>query len=201
MKTTRLMVTILALALLAGCKKENDLEKSVFLSDPEFKDLPAYSEWGYNTFGAYYDRQTFVSNDRLTPAKVMISGESMSFILDGQIGQDYYSYTEMTMIFKLSGLHYSQYGDLVELNDSIIDLKNPACQLSVLIDTTKYPTEILSGTMFFKRAQKLQVDKQAVETILSGYFEFRALIGGKPVTVSEGRFDVGIGLDNFFTVE
>jgi len=46
--------------------------------------LPIYSEWGYNTFGAYYDREIFVSNDISVPAKVSVSNNEMSFILDGQ---------------------------------------------------------------------------------------------------------------------
>lgn len=62
----------------------------------------------------------------------------------------------------------------------------------------KYEAEILEGELNFKRVQILQVDKKVVEAILSGYFDLKAIINGKPITVSDGRFDVGIGRDNFY---
>ena len=193
--------------LFAGCKKDNELKKSVFISDSENPELPAYSEWGYNTFGAYYDREVFVSNDAFVPAKIVISNNTMSFILDGQKGTSeynnysYYHYIngmEMMLTFKLSGFLPDQYTNLTAFNDTIIDLKNPAVQVMLSIDSVKYTPNILSGELTFKRVQNLKVDKKSVEVILSGYFDFQALINDKPVTVSEGRFDVGINSDNFY---
>jgi hypothetical protein len=179
--------------------KENELKKSVFIYDPENMDLPAYSEWGYNTFGAYYDREIFVSNDELVPAKIIVSDTSLSFLLDGQKGSSYYyDYSEMMISFMLSGFIPEHYADLALFNDSIIDLTNSACHVFVTIDTMKYAADILSGKLNFKRVQILQVDKQQVEAILSGYFDFKAIINDKPITISDGRFDVGIGPDNFY---
>jgi hypothetical protein len=122
---------ILATLLLvfAGCEKENELKKSVFIVDSEYPDLPAYSEWGYNTFGAYYDRDIFISNNDIVPAKVVVSNNTISFILDGQKGgSDYYydNSKEMTMTFNLSGLSPEQYSNLIILNDTIFDLENPS---------------------------------------------------------------------------
>ena len=48
-------------AMSFGCSREYNLEQTIFIYDPEFQDLPIYSEWGYNTFGAYYDREAFIS--------------------------------------------------------------------------------------------------------------------------------------------
>ena len=48
------------------------------------------------------------------------------------------------------------------------------------------------------RAQHLLVDEVPQEVILSGVFEFQAMVNGMPVTVSEGRFDVGVDESNFF---
>ena len=70
MKTYILIILRLIAAFLTSCKKENELKKSVFIYDPENIDLPEYSEWGYNTFGAYYDREIFVSTDEAVPAKI-----------------------------------------------------------------------------------------------------------------------------------
>ena len=184
-----------------GCTKENELKKSVYVPDAEFTDLPAYSEWGYNTFGAYYDRDIFVSNNRTVPSKVIVSNDTLSFILDGQKGEsDYYhDYSkEMTMTFKLSDFPLVQYSDLTIFNDTTLDLKNPLYEVLVTIDTMKFIANILSGELTFKRAQHLKVDKEPIEVILSGTFNFKAIINSKPVTISDGRFDVGISPDNFY---
>jgi len=185
--------------LFASCKKENELKKSVMVYDSELTDLPAYSEWGYNTFGAYYDREVFISNEK-TPAKIIFSNNLMSFVLDGQKGTSSYNYNfdEMSITFKISGFIPDDYKNLTILNDTTFDLKNPAYQVLVTINNTEYTANILSGELYFRRAQNLFVDKKQVEVILSGYFDFKALINNEPVTISDGRFDVGINDDNFY---
>jgi hypothetical protein len=80
----------------------------------------------------------------------------------------------------------------------VIDLTNPLCKVLVTIDTTKHEEHILNGILQFKRAQNLIVDKKQIEVILSGYFEFQALVDEEPISITLGRFDVGIGADNFF---
>jgi hypothetical protein len=198
----QLFILAIFILVFAGCKKENELKKSVFISDSELTDLPAYSEWGYNTFGAYYDREVFVSNNQMVPAKVVVSNNTMSFILDGQKGgsggSGYYYYPEMTMTFKLTDFLPAEYSNLTVFNDTTLDLKNPLYQVAISVDTVKYAVNILSGELIFKRAQNLSVDKKPIEVILSGYFDFKALINDKPVTISDGRFDVGISPDNFY---
>jgi hypothetical protein len=105
----------------------------------------------------------------------------------------------MMMTFKLTGFLPGQYSNLVELNDTTLDLKKPGIQVMFTIDNTKYTPDILSGELTFKRVQYLSVDKKPVEVILSGYFDFKAIIDNKPVTVSDGRFDVGVNTDNFYS--
>ncbi|KAF0199743.1 MAG: hypothetical protein FD166_171 [Bacteroidetes bacterium] len=189
------------LVILSGCSKENELKKSVMIYDPEFIDLPVYSEWGYNTFGAYYDREVFISDDITVPAKVVVSDGAMSFVLNGHKGA-YYYYDEsnrMNLTLRLPGFTPDSYSDMIILNDTVFDLTNPDCQ--VVVESAGNPINtfsIISGAFQFKRAQNLLVDKQQVEVILSGYFELKALINGQPVTISDGRFDVGIGPDNFY---
>jgi hypothetical protein len=87
---------------------------------------------------------------------------------------------------------------MVALNDSVIDLKDPLCIVEMTGSFITKPVQILSGSLYFKRVQSLSVDKQHIEAIVSGYFEFKAIINDKPVTISEGRFDLGIGSDNFY---
>ena len=201
MKRLLLFLSVI-LIIFTGCTKD-ELSKSVFLEDPANPGLPAYSEWGYNTFGCYYDRDVFVSNNTLVPAKVIVSNDTMSFILDGQdegnYNNYYYGYKHMAMTFKLPGFSPAQYTGLIVLNDTTLNLQNPLYQVTITLDTTKYIATILSGDLNFKRAQNLQVDKNPIEVILSGYFDFKALVNGSPVTFSNGRFDVGISPDNFYT--
>jgi hypothetical protein len=207
----RKQIFILAtfLLLITSCKKDNDLSRSIFIHDPELTELPAYSEWGYNTFGAYYDREIFVSNNQAVPVKVIVTDTSFTFVLSGQKGElghyfyDYYysSYSNpvpMKMTFELPGFRPSKFQDLVNLNDVIINLKNPLCKVIVSIDNKNYPADILSGDLFFKRAQNLSVDMNQVEVILSGYFEFRAYVNNEFISISDGRFDLGVSTDNFF---
>lgn len=199
----------MVLLIFAGCQKENELKKSILIYDPENIELPAYSEWGYNTFGAYYDREIFISNNDVVPAKVVVSDTLMSFVLDGQIHEpghyfdnEYYYYQdnagEMKIAFNLSGFSPENYSNLTLLNDTSLDLKNPLYKVIISIDTLKYPAEIISGELKFKRAQNLLVDKEQVEVILSGYFEFKAFVNAEAITISSGRFDVGISPDNFY---
>lgn len=188
-----------SILIFLACSKENELKKSVFVYDKEFVDLPAYSEWGYNTFGAYYDRTPFVSNNWTVPAKIIVQNNAMSLVLAGyKPSENYYSNSEMTLTFRMPGFAPADYTGLLLLNDSVLDLSKPVYQVLVSIDTANYTAAILNGELKFKRVQNLLVDKKQVEVILSGYFEFKALINNKPITVSDGRFDVGISSDNFY---
>lgn len=194
MKTHALFLLAIIPAIFAGCADDYDLRKSVFIKDPQYNDLPAYSEWGYNTLGAYYGNEVFVSDDYLTPAMVIAGDNSVAFKLTGVLGTpDYYAgNTEMSITFRLNGYSPKFYQDLVIFNDSVIDLTNPAWQVLISKRSSVYTAEITTGELWFKRVQNLTVDKSPMEVILSGYFEFQATLNGNPVSVTHGRFDVGI---------
>jgi hypothetical protein len=198
MKNQLLIIAIIL--IFVSCKKENDLKKTITVYDSEFTDLPEYSEWGYNTFGAYYDREVFISTDEKVPAKVILTDSILSFVLEGRKGNSYYDdgSNGMKMTFNIKGFTPGNYTDMKILNDTVFNLKDTTYKVLVTIDTTVYTANILSGQLFIKRARNLLVDNKQVEVILSGYFDFKALINGSPVTISEGRFDVGIGPDNFY---
>jgi hypothetical protein len=188
--------------IFAACSKEFELDKSVFIPDKDYPELPAYTEWGYNTFGALFDRELFLYNDFSVPAKIINTGGKTSFTLKGHKGQtgNYYSnnVNSMSLNFDLYGFLPESFSALIALNDTIIDLTNPQCKVSLTVDTVKTQVKILNGTLDFKRAQNLIVDKQQYEVILSGTFEFQALIANEPKSITVGRFDIGIGVDNFF---
>lgn len=191
--------SIVALLLFSGCAKDMELEQSVFISDAEYAGLPEYSEWGYNTFGAYYDREVFVSNDIEIPIKIIVNDGITTFAFKGQKGSSgYYNTNEMSVKFILPGFSPDTYADLIVLNDSIIDIQQSGCIIEMYINSTLVDATILNGTLYFKRAQKLLVDTQQVEVILSGNFDFQVIIDDEPISISNGRFDLGIGSSNFF---
>jgi hypothetical protein len=203
MKNQFIMMMLTAALLSAACSDEAELQKSVYIPDEDFPDLPAYTEWGYNTFGAYYDRELFIYNEYEVPAKVVNTEGTTSFILTGTRGAYYYyGYSDgnylMSVSFDLTGFLPQAYTDLVALNDSVIDLLNPDCRVMVTRDGQQYQEQIINGTLHFKRVQNLIVDKEQVEVILSGTFEYQALSNDVPFSVSMGRFDVAVGKSNFY---
>ncbi len=210
MKKYIFLLLSLAAYFLSACTKssEFELEKSVYHADPDYPSLPAYSEWGYNTFGAYYERMLFVYNDNEIPAKFINTGGITRFILKGQLDQvnyndDPYYYSgsnhpSMSITFELPGFSPQIYTDLLQLNDTIIDLTGPGCNVSAVIGNDSIDMQLFNGNLQFKRAQHLLVDKASLQVILSGYFDFKALVQGEPISVSYGRFDVGIGDQDFY---
>ena len=203
MKIPLVKFSLIFLVVLASCSKEYELDKSIFITDKDYPFLPAYTEWGYNTFGALYDREPFVNNNSRIPTKVICTGGKTSFSLKGHLGQaNYYYYssntTPITLSFDLYGFVPGSLSNLIELNDTTIDLTNPLCKVTLTRDTVKYNVTVLNGTLNFKRAQNLIVDKQPYEIILSGTFDFQTIINNDPLSISMGRFDLGIASDNFF---
>jgi len=195
--------SIILLIILVSCSNDYELNRSIFIADTEYPSLPVYTEWGYNTFGVLYDRAPLVNTDFTVPAKVINTGGITTFSLNGHIGGSRYSYypqedNPIKISFDLYGFEPSCLADLMELNDIIIDLTDPLCKVNFMVESLNYDVTVLNGTLHFKRAQNLIVDKQAFEIILSGVFEFQALINDEPSSFSSGRFDVGIASDNFF---
>lgn len=199
MKTSIIILTSI-LFFMVACSKENNLEQSVFVSDLDNPELPEYSEWGYNTFGAYYDRQAFISNNSFVPAKCIVTDNMLSFVLTGQLGSGYYysDNNKVSLSFKIPGFLPTNYKQLIQLNDTTLDLMKPGFQVWVTNGTTVDTATVIEGSLQVKRAQNLVVDDKQVEVILSGYFDVKVLIRNEPITISSGRFDVGIGDDNFY---
>ncbi len=187
----------------AACSEETELKRSVFIPDETYPDLPAYTEWGYNSFGAYYDMEPFISNDYGVTAKMINTGGKTSFSLSGHMSHgyyyDYYPDDIVSLVFDFYNFDPQSYTDLISLNNHNVDLTDPSCKVRMITGTDDNELVILSGTMVFNRAQNLYVDKKLAEVILSGTFGFQALVDGEePVSVTLGRFDVGIGFDSFF---
>ena len=194
MKIKEITTVLFALSLLTDCSRDYDLERTIFFPDPEFPDLPMYTEWGYNTFGAYYDRQVFKSTNDIVPLKVIVRNDSTFFRFSGMLN----NYKEMSVTFTMNDFLPDVYNDLTQLDKKILDLRDPKYGVIIKIDGQQQEMILLGGSLEFKKAQNLIVDQKEEEIILSGTFEFQIVINDEPFTVSRGRFDQGISYDNFF---
>lgn len=187
-----------------SCSKDFELRESVSNPDPNNPDLPAYSEMGYNNFGAYYDRNPFTSTTR-TPLKVVVENGKISFKFRGSIIDelDYNSSLRQEIDLHLIMPNYitTDSKELSLLHDSIINLKNDDVEVKIYKEGILQSVEILNGNFHFKKVQELIIDEAFEEMILSGTFEFQALINGDPVTVDYGRFDMGVGYSSFYILD
>jgi|GEM_PF-216358 len=199
----RLLILVTGISVLvAGCSKDSELRRSVFVEDSEAPGLPEYSEWGYNTFGVYYDRLVFRSNDNDVPAKIEVDDTTFNLAFNGTLTENTYyngyDAVNFQLRFVIKDYQPKDYKDLVDLNGTKFDLTSNKIKVVKIYNNTSDTLKIYEGELNFKRAQHLFVDGTSSETILSGYFDMKAKIGNSSVTLSEGRFDVGISGYNFF---
>lgn len=178
----------------SSCEMDDfQLTQSVYIEDTDYPGLPIYSEWGYNTFGVYIDRSPFVSTNILLPAKIIVHPDTFNLSLNGIMEGG-----ETTLKFSILGYAPEDYPDLIALNDTTFNLKGDNCIVSFTQGGRSEVLKIIEGKIFFKRAQNLYVDKEYTKCILSGTFSFKTFFGDEPVAISSGRFDLGIGYENFY---
>ena len=194
-KTIILPFLSFLILFLASCSNEDyHLNKSIFIEDKTSPGLPIYSEWGYNTFGAYIDRVPFIS-DRITlPSKIIVNPDTFNLMLNGEINN-----SEPIMLkFTIKGYAPTDFSELISLNGKSFNLKDKSCIVTLTEEGKATVLEIISGELKFVRVQKLFVDKELTKCILSGTFSFQTFRKNEPITISNGRFDLGIGYENFF---
>jgi hypothetical protein len=179
------------------------LDETVFIPDVNDPNLPAYTEWGYNSFGAKYEQAYFVMHvdkyDKYgyktdTPCKITYQQGILHFSFIGRITHrekmnDTDKKVTLTISFPVSPM--GSFKDLQSLHNTTIDLTGTDCTLENGGDTTSIAP--LSGHLTIKRAQLLYVDDQLNRAILSGVFD----LNGKAEKFTDGRFDFGINASNF----
>ena len=189
MKTHTLIILIFSLLLLS-CKK-NDMDKTIFIPDEDDPILPAYTEWGYNSFGAEYERDYFLVSHKIVPNKITYSNQQLQFLLHGTTN---YTGKEMKLLFVFNSEQISELEDFRKLHQKEIDLSTNEC--TVKIDNTVL--EVTEGKLHFKRVQLLIIDNEPMErVILSGTFDLNFMQKGFQTSISNGRFDLGITKKNF----
>jgi hypothetical protein len=175
-------------ALLSSCKKDV-MDRTIFIPDEEDPTLPAYTEWGYNSFGAEYERDYFLVSNAIEPCKIIYSNNQLQFALFGTVGSEK---EKMTLQFIFPSTPIQDFQDLVQLNNQKIDLSNSSCMVKIIQNNKDTIFTGVSGELYFKRAQLLSIDDKVNRVILSGTFELQFLQNGFPAYISNGRFDVGI---------
>jgi hypothetical protein len=196
MKISKIIFPLILFPLLfSSCAKMEDfsLSSTVFIEDPYYPGLPIYSEWGYNTFGAYIDRKPFVSTNDDLPTKIIVNHDTLNLTLRGRMGGQ-----DVDLKFSIKGYSPATNYDLTELNEVTINLKEGGHFVSLKTGNETKVLKLIEGELKFNRVQRLLVDEEPMRVILSGYFNFKTFLNDEPVAISYGRFDLGIGYENFY---
>ncbi|MBN2350755.1 MAG: hypothetical protein JXJ22_18095 [Bacteroidales bacterium] len=190
-----LYLIILIPVFFSSCEKMDDisLSQTVFIEDPYYPGLPIYSEWGYNTFGAYIDRKPFISTEYELPVKIIVNPDTLHIIFRGRMDN-----MDVDLKLSIKGYSPATYYDLTELDNTTINLKETGRQ--AILKTTNETTilNLIEGELKFNRVQLLYVDEELTRTIVSGYFNLKTFLNDEPIAISYGRFDFGIGYENFY---
>jgi len=195
-KTIYLLIIIIVTAY--GCSKESELNDSIYVADSEYPSLPKYTEWGYNTFGANYERSTFTYTTDQIPLKITTKNDTLALIFQGRFSNDYTD--NMTLRFSFYAPEISNYKDLLRFNDRQINFMDDDVRVEMITDDNTKFLHILGGKFHFIRAQTVFVDDQEEQIVLSGTFSLKFLENEIPESISDGRFDFGINDDIFFVL-
>jgi hypothetical protein len=187
--------------LLVSCLTDNSLDDTIFVHDANDHNLPAYTEWGYNSFGANYERQYFVATNDYVPCKIVQKDGYINFMLIGNLNpsgiNDNYKYGKFVLSISFPYADaLKNYSDLVALNKYVVDLTAQNCTVTWTVGEAE-PTTIAvrEGELNFKRAQLLRVDGEIDRVILSGTFYIKYLNNEIPESFDNGRFDLGLYKD------
>ena len=184
---------LLISTLLLACSKD-EMDRTIFIPDETDGNLPAYTEWGYNSFGAEYEREYFLATNTIVPCKIVYKENKLQFLLNGRVG-----YKEMSLIFIFPVAQACHnYDDLMQLDKVKIDLSSYNCTVKMVQDGQETLLDGVKGELYFKRAQLLKIDDAVNRVILSGTFELRFLKNDFPTYISDGRFDLGITKNVFY---
>jgi hypothetical protein len=196
MKISRFIYLIMLFPVVfPSCAKmeEFNLSGTVFIEDPYYPGLPVNSEWGYNTFGAYIDRKPFVSTTDDLPVKIIVNTDTLHFTLRGRMGTQ-----NVDLRFSVKGHSPATYFDLTELNNKTFNLKESGRAVTLKIGDVTTILNLIEGELKVNRVQRLYVDEEPTRTIISGEFNLKTFLNNEPIAISYGRFDLGIGYENFY---
>ena len=184
-------------ALLSACSRD-EMDRTIFIPDEHDYNLPAYTEWGYNSFGAEYERNYFLATDDIVPCKIVYQNKKLEFSLYGKFNHSHNM--SLSFIFPFDTIR--KYEDLLKLHNKKINLASYNCKVIMVEDGDSATLKISNnGELHFRRAQLLTIDDVVNRVILSGTFEFGCLKNGRPSAMTDGRFDVGITDRDFYSFQ
>ena len=192
-----LFIFTISLFIATGCSKEAELNDSIYIPDSDYSNLPAYTEWGYNTFGVIWERKFFTYSTDEIPLKIIKNDSTISLLFQGHNPYDYSYGNYMALKFTFIDSEINEYTDLLSYNDHIINFIDEDVKVEMTLGDTE-ELQILDGEIHFKRAQKLFVDDEEEQIILSGTFSLKFLQNSVPESMTNGRFDFGINDDIFY---
>ncbi|MDR0546994.1 MAG: hypothetical protein LBG77_05360 [Dysgonamonadaceae bacterium] len=196
MKQYLTIIAILALGLIS-CAVDESLDQTIVVKDEQDPNLPAYTEWGYNSFGAKYERTYFLASNTWAPCKITTKNGQVNFILQGSLsGTSIYDKTILTISFPAPEIR--QYADLLLLHERSFNLKDASCSVRLEYGIENQLLNLIAGNITFKRAQQLRVDDKNDRIILSGTFAVQFLNNDRPESFSRGRFDLGLIEQDFY---
>ena len=211
MKKQLAIICMAAISIITACDTDDSIDRSIWINDSEDYNLPEYSEWGYNTFGAKMGRNYFVSCWHENPCIMEWhdSDKTLELTMNGcqkykkNSSYDSYAATKedvsLTIIFPCDSV-INNCKKLYLLNGKNFDLTDP--DIKVLVKRSDNPqeaiTDIRSGELHFKRVQILYVNDRFEEAIVSGTFDIRYVSNGEKTWLSDGRFDLGVTPDLFW---
>lgn len=197
----QLLICALAATLFA-CSEGSDLKKSIFVPDADDSKLPAYTEWGYNTFGAYTEGgKVFTFNNNI-PLTISAQATCTELRFNGELYEEYGARSDekreliiRTMaIANAAGIAPTSAEDLTLINGKTIKLDAASNdEVYVVRNGISHKIEIASGSSItFNRVQKIYIDKNYTQMIVSGHFKIIAKLPNTSFSFTDGRFDVGI---------
>lgn len=187
------------LAAIVSCSTDDSqLDRTIFIPDEHDENLPAYTEWGYNSFGARYERTYFLASRSIIPCKIMYANDSLHFLMDG-ICVNIYPLSSMSLTMIFPSERIANYDDLLVLHKKVVDLSND-CTVKLTSNGNEKIIAVTRGELNFKRVQLLKVDDVDNRIILSGTFELQfSGTSSFPESFADGRFDFGITSREFYT--
>jgi len=180
------------LLLFYSCK-EDSLNKYIFIPDKDDPRMPAYTEFGYNTFGAKYEDSYFLSSD-YSSFNISYQNGKLNLCLQGcQENTENPLSESMSLIFSFPTLPTKEtYQDLAALDGITVDLTDDSCNMIINKENQTDTLIVSNGHLIFKRVQLLRIDDEENRAILSGTFDAKFFRNNIPETMSNGRFDLGI---------
>ena len=193
----RFTILFIAILFFSACTRTIGVKDlgTVFIPDPNDPQLPAYSETGMNTLGAYHNNKPWTSNNNGF-GSVVVGYEQDSIIVGLRGAPGFYE-----VKFLIPKHTVGRLEDLVFLNDSTFDLSDSNFKVKIDNDLIK----IQSGNFSIKRCRKLVVNSSATSNdqyvnngvIISGTFDLSGSGSNGPVALSKGRFDLVVVNEDF----